>query len=266
MEVKDERKPHSHLCNNQHKSFRGITESMSCFPTPDLKPFKRSLQDNSNYLISSFKRNISRSYSLSCQSLNDFAPSTPTSSVTSSIIPDELILPHIKEEGVNYINCETMSDVLDATYSECYTKIYILDARFPYEYNKGHIKGAINFINPCDIQSFFFNEEMLQDTKNGGKVLIIFYCEFSVLRSVNMARYLRKCDRKVNADNYPYLSYNEVYVLKGGYRYFNQEKGEYCNPSLYVSMKDDVYRSEMKSCCNELTRSWRSLGEHITIQ
>lgn len=239
---------------------------MSCFPTPDLKPFKRSLQDNSNYLISSFKRNISRSYSLSCQSLNDFAPSTPTSSVTSSIIPDELILPHIKEEGVNYINCETMSDVLDATYSECYTKIYILDARFPYEYNKGHINGAINFINPCDIQSFFFNEEMLQDTKNGGKVLIIFYCEFSVLRSVNMARYLRKCDRKVNADNYPYLSYNEVYVLKGGYRYFNQEKGEYCNPSLYVSMKDDVYRSEMKSCCNELTRSWRSLGEHITIQ
>lgn len=72
--------------------------------------------------------------------------------------------------------------MIDNKYDDYYSKIYIIDSRFPYEYSKGHIKTAINLCDPKQIEPNFFNDEMI----NKGKILLIFYCEFSILRSVEM--------------------------------------------------------------------------------
>lgn len=61
------------------------------------------------------------------------------------------------------------------------------------------------------------------------------------------------------------LFYPEIYVLENGFRSFYINKREYCDPTVYVSMKDDIYKKEMKEKCLELTHNWKSLGVKISL-
>jgi rhodanese-related sulfurtransferase len=53
-------------------------------------------------------------------------------------------------------------------------ELFIVDCRFSYEYEGGHIKGAINVKTPEELEKFF-----LESPITDRKVIIIFHCEFS---------------------------------------------------------------------------------------
>ncbi len=72
-----------------------------------------------------------------------------------------------------------MDKVLTGEFKSKYDKVYIIDCRFAYEFDGGHIKNAHN-INSTDIlESYFFKEPI-------GRALIIFHCEYSVQRAPRM--------------------------------------------------------------------------------
>ena len=52
------------------------------------------------------------------------------------------VLPTIpgKHSDLSAISPETMSDVLDGVYDKCVDKVTIIDCRYPYEFEGGHIK------------------------------------------------------------------------------------------------------------------------------
>jgi M-phase inducer tyrosine phosphatase len=57
-----------------------------------------------------------------------------------------------------------------------------------------------------------------------------------------MYRWLRGMDRAANIENYPALTYPEIYILDGGYSTFYQMFPGMCDPSSYVSMDAPEYK------------------------
>lgn len=143
-------------------------------------------------------------------------------------------LPHFTQEGepgaLPRITKETMIDVLDGKYNNLYEKLVVIDCRFEYEFNGGHIDGAVNFNDKEQLSSQLF------DVEPTTKALLVFHCEYSAHRAPLMAKFIRNKDRTVNADRYPALTYPEVYILDGGYSTFFKDYRSRCFPQNYVEM------------------------------
>ena len=90
-----------------------------------------------------------------------------------------LQLPHFNcdEESLPRITKDTMVDVLDGKYGQCYEQSVVIDCRFEYEYDGGHIEGAIN-VNDKDQLA----NQLLEGTSSE-KTLLIFHCEYSAHRA-----------------------------------------------------------------------------------
>lgn len=146
--------------------------------------------------------------------------------------PPRLRLPHFNmdEESLPRITKATMVDVLDGKYCQYYDRSIIIDCRFEYEYEGGHIEGAINVNDKERLAVQLFDSPT---TKNA---LLIFHCEYSAHRAPIMAKFLRHKDRASNAHQYPKLTYPEVYILDGGYSSFFMEYKPRCYPQNYVEM------------------------------
>ena len=159
------------------------------------------------------------------------------------------ILPHHFSEDVTdsipRITRATLLNVLDGNYSQHFDNKIIIDCRFEYEYEGGHIDGAINYNDKELLATHLFRTPM------EGKTLLIFHCEFSAHRAPLMARHIRSEDRTMNAASYPRLTYPEVYILEGGYQNFYDEHRDRCYPQAYVEMND---AGHVKTCEREMDR------------
>ncbi|KAG0282160.1 cell division cycle- protein [Linnemannia gamsii] len=161
--------------------------------------------------------------------------------VSDNYIPDPLreecqILPSTNfitkpDDTTQRVSPKTVVDVLEGKYKEEYDVLHIIDCRFPYEFEGGHIKSAVN-INTTDE----LDKLLLQPATTDKRVLLIFHCEFSSKRAPRLARHLRNQDRAWNVSHYPALFYPEVYVMEGGYSSFFEENKSYCWPEAYVKM------------------------------
>ena len=163
---------------------------------------------------------------------------SPPPSLLPSIMdveaPQEPQLPHFHAEGetgcLPRITQETMVSILDGHYDHMYEKRVVIDCRFEYEYDGGHVEGAVNFNDKEKLSSQLF------DIEPTSRALLIFHCEYSAHRAPLMAKYIRNKDRAVNADSYPSLTYPEAYILDGGYSNFFKSHQSRCYPQNYVEM------------------------------
>lgn len=136
----------------------------------------------------------------------------------------------------------------------------IIDCRYPYEYEGGHIRGAKNLYRKEDIIEEFLNTPMkVKDSSK--RQIIIFHCEFSSERGPKLCRFLRNKDRDSNKECYPELHYPELYLLEGGYKVFFEKHKDLCDPQTYKPMlhKDHAYdlkhfRAKSKSWAGEKNR------------
>lgn len=152
---------------------------------------------------------------------------------------DELhqpVLPHFFQEGnpdsIPRITKETLLEVLDGKFDTSFDQRMVIDCRFEYEFEGGHINGAVNYNDKELLTGQLFEASL------PGKTLLIFHCEYSAHRAPIMARHVRKQDRTTNAEQYPKLTYPEVYILDGGYSSFFSQHRERCFPQNYVEMDD----------------------------
>lgn len=170
-----------------------------------------------------------------------------SSSLHTVMDVDELhqpVLPHFFQEGqpdsIPRITKETLLDVLDGTYSSQFDTRMVIDCRFEYEFEGGHINGAVNYNDKELLTSELF------EASQPGRTLLIFHCEYSAHRAPIMARHVRQQDRATNAEQYPKLTYPEVYILDGGYSNFFAKHRSRCFPQNYVEMdaKEHAYTCE----------------------
>ncbi|KAK9708963.1 m-phase inducer phosphatase [Basidiobolus ranarum] len=146
-----------------------------------------------------------------------------------------------KEDILKRISANTLDDLISGKYTDLYDNLIIIDCRFSYEYNGGHIQGAINLNTKSELEEYFFNS-----SRNFERTIVIFHCEFSAQRGPRMALYLRNKDRELNIANYPNLFFPELYVLDGGYRHFYSTHKDNCEPQQYVEMNATQFDSECK--------------------
>jgi len=131
--------------------------------------------------------------------------------------------------------------VLYGTYSTFITST-IVDCRYPYGYNAGHIKGAINLWSKANVKEHFLAQLTCQNNGESRRILN-FHCEFSSKRGPSIIRYLRGEDCKaIGLENYPKLYYPEVYLLVGGYNAFYKQFPELCEPRGYCKMDHPDYK------------------------
>ncbi|KAI1908790.1 m-phase inducer phosphatase [Ophidiomyces ophidiicola] len=146
----------------------------------------------------------------------------------------QLQLPHFIPEDVPdqlpRIESSVLVDIINGKYNDRYDNITIIDCRFEYEYEGGHINGAVNYNDKEHLATQLFGEEFKP------KTALIFHCEYSAHRAPIMAKYIRHKDRAVNVDIYPELTYPEMYILYGGYSAFFSEHRSLCYPQNYVEM------------------------------
>ena len=152
-------------------------------------------------------------------------------------------------DAIKRISPGTLVDLLEGKFSGIYNRLLVIDCRYPYEYEGGHIPTAINVNNPEVMEEILFqaigNETALHSNSNNS--LIVFHCEFSSERAPRMALHVRNLDRQHNKTVYPALFYPEMYILDGGYKNYWQQHGDKCDPSnAYVPMRCPQYRDQLR--------------------
>ncbi|XP_065176130.1 M-phase inducer phosphatase-like [Sycon ciliatum] len=159
------------------------------------------------------------------------------------------ILPVIDNAEVKRITGETLSRALLGGFCQnsMVAEIHLVDCRYPYEYAGGHIKDAANIHDDDQMVSMLFKNTALHSNNRAehSPTIIVFYCEFSVKRSVDRLRNFRKHDRLHNVENYPKLCFPEIYLLTGGYKQFFESFPELCSPCGYIPMKDERHSQDL---------------------
>jgi M-phase inducer tyrosine phosphatase len=149
--------------------------------------------------------------------------------------PEQTILPTLPRSGnIPRITGETLVNVLSGRYDSNFKSFLVLDCRYPYEFEGGHIRGAMNATAPDFSFSRFFSNQ-------SEDFLMVFHCEFSHNRGPQIAGLFRELDRDLNRHSYPNLFYPHVYVLDGGYREFETDHSEWCIGG-YTAMLDEEHR------------------------
>ncbi|KFP24545.1 M-phase inducer phosphatase 1, partial [Colius striatus] len=156
-----------------------------------------------------------------------------------------------KHQDLKYIDSEMIVSVLTGKFASSIKKCVIIDCRYPYEYEGGHIKGAVNLHMEEDVEEYLLKKP-IQPSENK-RVIVVFHCEFSSERGPRMCRFVRERDRLGN--EYPNLHYPELYVLKGGYKDFFLRCRSFCEPQSYRPMHHEDFKEDLKRFRTK-SRTW----------
>nr|XP_018917877.1 PREDICTED: M-phase inducer phosphatase-like [Bemisia tabaci]XP_018917878.1 PREDICTED: M-phase inducer phosphatase-like [Bemisia tabaci]XP_018917879.1 PREDICTED: M-phase inducer phosphatase-like [Bemisia tabaci] len=155
-----------------------------------------------------------------------------------------------KHVDLKSISCDTLAKLMNGDFSQDIKSFTIIDCRYPYEYEGGHIRGARNIYSEEEIVKQFVDvKKKFSSNSNTSSVdskhhVLIFHCEFSSERGPKLCRFLRKQDRQNNL--YPDLHYPETYLLHGGYKAFFEKYRTLCEPCSYLPMVHPDHEDELR--------------------
>jgi len=197
---------------------------------------------------------------LSCQMKDDVADALADSHGTYCL-PSATGLSS-NHPNLRSITCHTLADLIAGKHNNCVNSFRIIDVRYKFEYEGGHIEGAENWQHGEDEEflSGILPEEPLAEAplpdtnKTEKRNILIFHCEFSSQRAPDFYKKLRERDRMLHANVYPALHYPEVYLLHLGYKEFFNNYPELCT-GRYTEMIDPRYGNELR-IMRAKSKSW----------
>eukprot|EP00105_Crassostrea_gigas_P028768 XP_011450517.1 PREDICTED: M-phase inducer phosphatase 1 [Crassostrea gigas] len=160
-----------------------------------------------------------------------------------------------KHPDLKSITNQTVVDVISGKYDDTIGSFLIVDCRYPYEYNGGHVPGAINAHRPEDIPSILSQHQSMRTAASDKRHIVIFYCEFSSERGPRMCRNVRKADRDLNKDSYPFLNFPEIYVMHNGFKDFYETHQNLCEPLGYTPMLHKDHSEDLRHFRSK-SKSW----------
>ncbi|XP_031733256.1 M-phase inducer phosphatase 2 isoform X3 [Anarrhichthys ocellatus] len=156
------------------------------------------------------------------------------------------VLPTVdgKHQDLKYITPDTMVAALSSQFNHLVEQVIVMDCRYPYEFDGGHIKGALNLHQEDQVEDFLLKTPIVPSCPDK-RVVVIFHCEFSSERGPRMCRFVRERDRAAN--EYPNLHYPELYILKGGYKDFFPHFQSQCEPQSYRPMHHEDFKEDLRT-------------------
>ena len=168
-----------------------------------------------------------------------------------------------QQQDLHYITPATMVDIITGRISlGPDTQYKTIDCRYPYEYEGGHIPGALNLHTQDKLAELVKDFQQRHQNKD---TILIFHCEFSSERGPKRAKFLRKLDRQLNADKYPFLNFPEIYIMKGGYKEFYDRYSQICVPRCYIPMLHEDHRDDLKKFRSK-SKSWSARDKFVTFR
>jgi len=200
---------------------------------------------------------------------SDFAASTSSDGAAAKVDPSEVhdplhwredretILPTMSgcaHEGGDMVSPQTVKRLLAGEFRHKYTRYFIIDCRFAFEYDGGHIRSAINLYTPDAVRSLLFS----RPPAHGEVVLVLFHCEFSKNRAPKMYSFVRSCDRNMN--QWPRLHYPHMYIIHKGYKNVFHTVPDVCKPRTYRPMLSAGFQLERKECQSRMRDAYSRCG------
>uniref|UniRef100_A0A6M2DLL1 protein-tyrosine-phosphatase n=1 Tax=Xenopsylla cheopis TaxID=163159 RepID=A0A6M2DLL1_XENCH len=154
-----------------------------------------------------------------------------------------------RHQDLKSISTDTLAALIRGEFKDTVASYKVIDCRYPYEFDGGHIRGAKNLYTKDQIV------KELVETKSGApqvqydgpnRHILVFHCEFSSERGPKLSRFLRNFDRDSNREVYPALHYPEIYLLHGGYKEFFASYSDLCDPIAYRPMLDPEFDADLK--------------------
>jgi len=167
-----------------------------------------------------------------------------------------------RHPNLRSLTCHTVADLLAGAHDDTVNSFRIIDVRYKFEYEGGHIRGAENWVHGEDEEflSAFLPKDPLEEPpmasedKSEKRNIIIFHCEFSSQRAPDFYNKLRERDRTLNAHVFPGLYHPECYLLHGGYKEFFINYPELCT-GKYTEMVDPNFKNELR-LMRAKSKSW----------
>ncbi|XP_062533864.1 M-phase inducer phosphatase-like isoform X2 [Armigeres subalbatus] len=218
-------------------------DSPSLLTIPKRPILQKSMSMNDAHIMSALSRSSSEP-----DLIGDFSK--------SYILP----LTEGRHRDLKSITPTIMAELMRGTFDHQVASFKIIDCRYPYEFEGGHIRNAKNLYTQEQIL-----EELIKSKTEPPKVvdcsnapkrhIIVFHCEFSSERGPKLSRFLRNHDRILNSDSYPALHYPEIYLLHGGYKDFFALHPDLCDPIAYRPMLDPLFGDAYRHFRSK-SRSW----------
>jgi hypothetical protein len=166
------------------------------------------------------------------------------------ITKTDLHLPCIRGKlpEFNTLSGETVCKLIDGVFDSI-DNFIIVDCRYQYEFDGGHIRGAVNIWDETNLKNYFFSTPPAPNKTT----VVIFHCEFSSKRGPDAYKKVRGWDRRINWERNGGLNllYPELYLLEGGYATFYEKYQGYCNGE-YTRMNDKCIPTETKQRATKL--------------
>ncbi|KAM7362114.1 string isoform 1-T2 [Cochliomyia hominivorax] len=209
-----------------------------------------------------------------CMSMNDAEIMSALNRSENKDEPDLIgdfskpyVLPLIegRHRDLKSISSHTVARLLKGDFNDKVASYKIIDCRYPYEYEGGHIEGAKNLYTQEQIIEEFMTQQKTEqeqrknEESDNKRNIIIFHCEFSSERGPKLSRFLRNLDRERNNMSYPALDYPEIYLLHNGYKEFFETHVEHCTPHSYRPMLEPSYNEEYRHF-RAKSKSWNGDG------
>lgn len=84
-----------------------------------------------------------------------------------------------KHTDLKSISADTMRKLLNGEFDERVSSFKIIDCRYPYEYEGGHIAGALNLYTHEQILEELMKNPSGSSTDSNKRDILVFHCEFS---------------------------------------------------------------------------------------
>lgn len=220
------------------------TQSAPAQQTSSRQPFRRYVSMNDAEILSALARSDNKDEP---DLIGDFSK------------PFALPLMEGRHRDLKSISSDTVAGLLRGQFKDTVASYKIIDCRYPYEYEGGHIRGAINLYTQEQILEEFLKQKTEHTDANGKRNIIIFHCEFSSERGPKLSRFLRNNDRERNTNQYPSLDYPEIYLLHNGYKEFFETHADLCDPIAYRPMLEPSF-SEAYRHFRAKSKSWNGDG------
>ncbi|KAF8917100.1 hypothetical protein CPB85DRAFT_1374416 [Mucidula mucida] len=171
----------------------------------------------------------------------------------------------VPEDGLMRITPQTLNALMDGAFNDRIHDFHVIDCRFDYEYNGGHIPGAVNINTPDDVEKLLLGPSLTKPKPSVSgdayrKTVLVFHCEFSMKRAPTFAKHLRAKDRSMNHSSYPKIHYPEVYLLEGGYCGYFKVSASRCEPQKYVRMDDPSHAASRREDLDHFRKA--KFGRH----
>ncbi|CAH0561837.1 unnamed protein product [Brassicogethes aeneus] len=161
-----------------------------------------------------------------------------------------------RHQDLKAITPSTLAGLINGEYDHSVASYKVIDCRYPYEFDGGHIAGALNVYTKEQCLELLEQNKVSEQHANKRHILV-FHCEFSSERGPNLYRYIRKQDRQKNMQEYPALTFPEIYLLEGGYKNFFQDHSDMCIPIAYKQMLHPEHEEDLRHF-RQKSKTWNS--------